>query len=216
MNNRFKEYYFDANGDKNLRSIRKALASALYKTTVAAEKITGRSINDLPEYFLSVKTAEFIHQHYDTFTFSMEDSISALIKDIGMSEALESLTRKNGNVDLIIRGKRQTQVKHLVEFKRGFKEENHLKDILRLAEFCRFSPFGHKTEKNYMVMVAPVSAQQMIDRHHSIEQYLYEIFGNRIGVSVEYVDLSEHLSTRATKHKDKPLFGAVCELKYLA
>lgn len=215
MTNRIKEYFFNANDGKNLRSIRKVLALALYKTTASAKETTGRSINDLPEYFLSVKTAEFIHKHYDTFTFSMEDSISTLIKDIGMPEGHASLTRKNGNVDLIIRGKRQTQVKHLVEFKRGFKEENHLKDIIRLAEFCRFSPYGHKTEKNFMVMVAPVSAQQMKDRHYLIEQYLYEIFHNRIGVSVEYVDLSDHLSTRATKLKCKPLFGAVCELKYV-
>lgn len=209
------EHYFNLRQDKKIRSIRKALGAALYHATVTARDVIGRSVNDLPEYFLSVKAAEFIHKHYDSFTFSMEDTIHAIANDIEMDKELKHITRQQGKVDLIIRGSQRSRVKHLVEFKRGFKKENHLKDILRLAEFCRYSPFGHKTEKNYMVMVAPVTEKQMRERHKLICDYLDEIFGERIKVSVEYVDLTEFKSTRPSKRKaDKTLYGGVWELKY--
>ncbi len=214
------EYYFNPQHffpqpEKKVRSIRKALGAALYHSTDTAQEVIGRSVNDLPEYFLSVKAAEFIHEHYDSFTFSMEDTIHAIANDIGMDEELQNITRQQGKVDLIIRGSRRSRVKHLVEFKRGFNKENHLKDILRLAEFCRYSPFGHKTEKNYMVMVAPVTDTQMKERHKLICEDLNDKFGERIKVSVEYVDLSDFKSTRPSKRKSgKTLYGGVWELKY--
>ena len=58
-----------------IRSIRKVLGVALEDASINAHTITGKSINALPEYFLSVKVAEILHNHFKSFTFSMEDSI---------------------------------------------------------------------------------------------------------------------------------------------
>ena len=211
-----KEYQFNLHSETKVRSIRKALATALCQTAETAEYMTGRTINDLPEYFLSVKTAEFILEHFDSFTFSMEDTISELVKAIDIPDGDKYLTRKTGNVDLTLRNRKTHKIKHLVEFKRGFKEEHHLKDIERLAEFCLCSPAGHKVETNFMVMVAPVTAEEMNKRSKQIEKYLSQSFNKLIGVVVEYIDLSHYLSTRATKREEHPLYGAVYELKYMA
>jgi hypothetical protein len=197
-----------------MRSIRKALAKILEDEAEHAKIVTGRSINDLPEYYLLVKSAEFLYEHFKVFTFSMEDSIKSLKTEIQIDETQDSIPRGSGNIDLVIRGKKSKKVKHLVEFKRGFNKAGHLADMRRQAAFCLSSPRGHKTEKNFMVLVAPVTKIQMKKRHEEFVELIGEEFGEHIKVLVEYVDLSAHKSTRKTKRLDHTLFGAVWELKY--
>lgn len=197
------------------RSIRKVLANTLVKCAEEAEEITGRSINDLPEYYLTVKSAEALHDHFHTFTFSMEDNVEDLMLEIGNTGEKIDIPRDSGKVDLIIRSAKRKKVKHLVEFKRGFKKEGHIADTLRLAAFCRYSPRGHKTEKNFMVMVVPVSHEQMRGRQQQIVDSVQAEFGSNIKVTPEFVDLSEFQSTRKNLSENKPLFGAVWELKYI-
>ena len=73
------------------RALRLVLAEAGAHAAIEAQEITGKSINDLPEYFLSVFIARHVHQHFKTFTFSMEDTVKAICaseEDMSKSEAI--------------------------------------------------------------------------------------------------------------------------------
>ncbi len=44
-----------------MKSVRKVLGLAIIDSACIAEDLTGKSINSLPEFFLAVKVAEYLH-----------------------------------------------------------------------------------------------------------------------------------------------------------
>jgi hypothetical protein len=180
-----------------------------------AYSITGKSINALPEYFLSVKVAEYVHIHFKSFTFSMEDSIQKMTNEIGMDISDEpDYFRLNGKADLILRSQKSKRLKHLVEFKRSLGIKGIKKDALRLAWICANTPEGHRAEKNFLVAVTHKPESFFKNRTSHIENWVNEEFGKNIKVNFEPVNLTPLKSTHANG-LGKDLFGGVWEFNYV-
>jgi hypothetical protein len=197
------------------KSIRKILGEALAAAADNVFAMTGKSINALPEYFLSVKVAEYLHGQLKTFTFSMEDSISDMAKEIGMNISAEpDCFRLNGKADLILRGQVRKKLKHVVEFKRnlGLKGIEH--DALRLAWFCANTPEGHRAERNFLVAVTHKPKSLFKTRTLEIEELIFDKFGGNIKVIFDPVDLPSLKSTHK-KGLGNDLFGGVWEFRYV-
>ena len=197
------------------KSIRKVLGAALDKASTNAFAMTEKSINALPEYFLSVKVAEYLHCHFRSFTFSMEDSISGMAKEIGMDISEEpDCFRLNGKADLILRGQKRNKLRHVVEFKRNLGLKGIGNDALRLAWICANTPKDHKAKKNFLVAVTHKSEKLFEKRTSDIEKLVFDKFGQKIQVIFEPVDLTSLKSTHK-KGMGKPLFGGVWEFRYV-
>ena len=114
------------------RALRLVLAEAGAHAAIEAQEMTGKSINDLPEYFLSVFIARHVHQHFKTFTFSMEDTVKAICASEEIDEALIS---RPGKVDIVVRSQRTGNIRHIIKLKRSYNVEGHIK-ISRVCSGC--------------------------------------------------------------------------------
>ena len=196
-----------------VKSIKIELGRALLEASKVADSITGQSINALPEYFLSVKIAEYLHNKFESYTFSMEDSFKSVATELGINaEGHPEHFRLSGKVDLVLRNQNSKKAKHIVEFKRGIKSTGLKKDALRLAWLCENSPSGHKTEKNYLVVVTHKSKSFFKKRHEEIIEWVAEEF-DYVSVNFHPVPLPNLLSTNKYG-LGKELFGGVWEFKY--
>lgn len=201
--------------EKSVRGMRKILGQALVEACKVAEEMTGESINALPEYFLVVKSAEFVNDRLKTFTFSMEDRLSALCDEIGIRPAdVSRECRIDGaaRADLVLRSRRSKKVKHVVEFKRGMHKGQIEKDALRLAGLCAHAPAGHRMEKNFLVVVSSCGEKALENRGENIALWVEEKFPG-VEVKFEPVKIGEHKSTR-TKSEGKALRGGVWQFSY--
>lgn len=194
------------------RALRLVLAQAAAKAAEEAFTITGRSINDLPEYFLSVFIARYIQQHYKSFTFSMEDSVLSICDELTLDERYID---RPGKVDIVIRSQKRGGVKHLIELKRAYGEKGHVADIERLADFCRIAPEGHSLSTNYMVLLSAATSYVSELREVYLREYVSEVYGGDISLKRETIKLSPSLkSTRKGKTNKKPLSGEVWQVSY--
>tara|TARA_Y100001960_G_scaffold88983_1_gene95449 strand:+ start:911 stop:1435 length:525 start_codon:yes stop_codon:yes gene_type:complete len=174
--------------------------------------MTGKSINNLPEYFLSVFIARHVHQHFKTFTFSMEDTVKAICASEEIDEALIS---RPGKVDIVVRSQRTGNIRHIIELKRSYNVEGHIADIVRLAEFALAAPTGHPLERNFMVMMAAASESASDARWQRISELIKNQFNDKISLICTPILLEEGmLSTRKGRTNDKLLMGEVWEVKY--
>ncbi len=194
------------------RALRLVLAEAGAHAAIEAQEITGKSINDLPEYFLSVFIARHVHQHFKTFTFSMEDTVKAICASEEIDEALIS---RPGKVDIVVRSQRTGNIRHIIELKRSYNVEGHIADIVRLAEFALAAPTGHPLERNFMVMMAAASESASDARWQRISELIKNQFNDKISLICTPILLEEGmLSTRKGRTNDKLLMGEVWEVKY--
>tara|TARA_Y100000588_G_C14209086_1_gene905924 strand:+ start:1263 stop:1859 length:597 start_codon:yes stop_codon:yes gene_type:complete len=194
------------------RALRLVLAEAGAHAAIEAQEITGKSINDLPEYFLSVFIARHVHQHFKTFTFSMEDTVKAICASEEIDEALIS---RPGKVDIVVRSQRTGNIRHIIELKRSYNIEGHIADIVRLAEFALAAPTGHPLERNFMVMMAAASESASDARWQRISELIKNQFNDKISLICTPILLEEGmLSTRKGRTNDKLLMGEVWEVKY--
>ncbi|MFV9684433.1 hypothetical protein ACNFD4_17320 [Pseudomonas sp. NY15367] len=197
------------------KSIRKVLGQALKNACEEARNLTGESINALPEYFLVVKSADYISKRFKSFTFFMEKPLVVLCEDVGIEreESIERSCRLDGNAraDLVLMDKAGKKVKHVVEFKRGLHGGQIKKDALRLAGLCTLAPFGHRMEKNFLVVVSH-GVRKLGNRVEDIKKLVEEHFPN-VEVKFEAVDISEYGSTRRNS-EGKTLLGGVWEFAY--
>ena len=197
---------------KKSRALRLVLAQAVAHAAKDAMDITGRSINDLPEYFLSVSIARYVHQHFKTKTFSMEDTVKSMCEDLELDGRYIS---RPGNMDIVVRSQRKGDVKHVIELKRTYGLQGHKDDMLRLAEICWLAHGGHTLETNYMVMVSAATDTAVAGREETIRRYIDEEFKGRITLKRETVSFEDSLvSTRKGKTNQRPLKGEVWELRY--
>ncbi len=201
--------------ERKYRSIRKLIAAKLPEIAAHAEDITARSLNHQPEYFLSLKTAEAIHDHFSSYIFSMEVKLEDICADanIAISRVPERY-RINGlkRADLVIKHSRTDRFRHVIEFKRGVKASNLLKDAERLAWLCSKVDLGHKMEKNFLVTVSTYGEEVLSRKTAAIEKMLEKSFPYVV-LKDEYVDLTEFAST-TDKSFGKPLHAMVWEFRY--
>lgn len=198
-----------------MRSVRKVLGQALLEACRVADELTGKSINALPEYFLSVKTAEYVNEYFSTFIFSMEDSLLSLCEEIGIYyEEADPKFRinKNTRADLVLKDFKNNKIKHVVEFKRSLHNSQIKKDALRLAWLCASAPIGHRVEKNYLVAVSTRNDEYFNNMTEKIKFWVEEEIKN-IKVTFESVDISDFQSTRENT-VGSDLYGGVWEFKY--
>lgn len=198
-----------------MRSIRKVLAAGLENSCAVASEITGKSINALPEFFLAVKVAEYVNEHFSTFSFSMEDRMIHICDEVGIDYRkadpefrINELTR----ADLVLKSKKSNKIKHVIEFKRHLKASQIKKDALRLAWLCASAPLGHRLEKNFLVVVSQLEPKLFDKRSLDISSLVEQISPN-ITVKFESVDLSQYASTRSSG-VGKTLSGGVWEFCY--
>lgn len=211
-----------------MRAIRKVLASALSESSAEAFKLTGKSINDLPEYFLSVKVAEKVHDHFKIFTFSMETTVGELIDEVDLEVEDSSYNSRllgKGKVDMVIRSKKSKKVRHLVEFKRHIGLKGLIADALRLSAVCIFSPPGHRTETNYLVAVTHRSEHLLDKRRDELQAVVdeqMEELGYEAGIvkvtfeKAMFVDEdNKPLTSTKRSRTGSELQGGVWEFKYV-
>ncbi|TIC85194.1 hypothetical protein [Crenobacter intestini] len=202
-----------------MKTLRKELAKALHNAATKADQRIGKSLNDVPEYYMNVLIAEHVYDAFETYTFSLEDQLSDLAKDIGFAlDDLDEAYRGNGRVDLVFRSKRSKKVKHIVEMKRTLAAPALRSDALRLAMLCAKAPNGHRMEKNFLVAIGHHSADTAAQRAQEMQDWLAKSdaeLGKCIEVRFEPVDFGELVSTRG-RGVDNPLVGGVWEFKYAA
>lgn len=199
--------------NKKKRSLRLVLAEAGEHVAKEAKEITGRSITDLPEYFLSVSIARYVHQHFKTLTFSMEDTIDSICESSGI-DALQ--ISRPGRVDIAVRSQRYGSVRHVIELKRSYNWEGHIADIVRLAELSLAAHAGHALERNFMVMLAAASESASETRWERITEHISDIFGDSIKLTCTPIIFENGMnSTRMGKTYGKPLMGEVWEVGYI-
>lgn len=199
-----------------MRSIRKVLAEALKNSCDLAQELTGKSINALPEFFLAVKVAEYVNEHFSTFNFSMEDRMIHICDEVGIDHkktGAEFRINKLTRADLVLKSKKSKKIKHVIEFKRNIKPAQIKKDSLRLAWLCASAPLGHKLEKNFLVVVSQLE-QKILDKRTNEISNLVRNISPYITVKFEPVDLSQFQSTRSKGH-GSPLSGGVWEFSYV-
>lgn len=198
-----------------MKSIRKVLAQALMEACKEAGKLTGKSINALPEYFLVVKSAEFINAQFKTFTFSMEEPLFGLCEAVGIDHGYvdkECRLAGSARADLVLKSKASGKNKHVVEFKRSLNIRQIRKDAIRLAGLCAYAPSGHRMEKNFLVVVSVCGAEKFKERTTEIRSWIVDNFSG-VEVKFEPVDLGCYESTRR-KSEGKALCGGVWEFAY--
>jgi len=194
------------------QAMRLVLGEATAKAAIESFEVTRRSINDLPEYFLSVSIARYVQQYYKTFTFSMEDSVSSICKELDLDEGF---VERPGKVDIVVRSQQRGFAKHIIELKRGYGEKGHVADIERLADFCMLSPSGHSLSTNYMVMVSAATPYVSKKREAFLLDYINDLYHGNIALKREPVKLCSSLkSTRQGKTKGKPLTGEIWQVSY--
>lgn len=193
--------------------MRLVLADAAAHAANEAFEITGRSINDLPEYFLSVSIARFVHQHFKTLTFSMEDSVSSICNQMAIDY---DFIERPGNVDIAVRSQRTGQVKHIIELKRSYGLDGHYADIERLADFCMLAPVGNSLSTNYMVLMTAATLSTSNQREERIKNFVDETYHGRIALKREIVKFCPSMkSTRPSKKRNRQLTGEVWEVRYI-
>lgn len=198
-----------------MRSIRKVLASALENSCAVATELTGKSINALPEFFLAVKVAEFVNEHFSTFTFSIEERLFSICEEVGIDcELADPLYRidKLTRADLVLKSKKSKKIKHVIEFKRHLNTSQIRKDTLRLAWLCASAPLGHRLEKNFLVVISHRDSSLFDKRTLDIHNWVNEV-SPHIKVNFEAVDLTRFQSTHV-KGLGRNLLGGIWELSY--
>jgi len=188
-----------------------------------------RTINQYPEYYLSVKVAEKIKIEFSSLSFTMEERAIDLIEDLNetlMKSNLEAIDveeqddcfrLEKGAVDLIL--KKRKRLRHIVEFKRNSKLSDLMDDALRLAWFCCNAPLGHRAETNYLVVITHKSEETLEKNIQKIEDDLTKnILLPNIQVKSFYLDFpDDYFSTRrSSKQQSKYLLvvGRLIEFKY--
>lgn len=184
------------------RSIRKLIRSELPHIAQLAEQLTQQSLNQQPEYFLSLKVAEAIYGHFKSCMFSMEMSLQDICKDVGLNiEEAPTECRIEGlrRADLVVKSAKTDRCRNVIEFKRGVKEGDLLSDARRLAWLCQNAEIGHRMEKNFLVTVTTSSKSVLDARSEVIENMLTDEFPV-VSLKPEYVDLSQFKSTKSKSH----------------
>mgnify|MGYP005855085445 CR=1 FL=1 len=197
------------------RSIRKLIVQKLPEIAETAETLTYRSLNHQPEYFLSLKVAEAIHEHFKGYVFSMEVNLQDICENVGIAlNQLPLQYRIQGlkRADLVIRSSKSGRYRHVIEFKRGVKESNLMQDARRLAWLCQNVDLDHKMNKNFLVTITTSSMNVLNKRSKAINEMLNEEFPD-VSLKPEYIDLSAFKSSRP-KGKGKPLQAMVWEFHY--
>lgn len=197
-----------------MRSVRKVLGKAVVNACQVAEDVTGKSINSLPEYFLAVKVAEYLNNHFSTFTFSMEEPLIDLCEEVGINHknvGAEYRIDNNTRADLVLKNKKSSTIKHIVEFKRYLHVGQLRKDALRLAWICANAPVGHRIERNFLVVVSHREQKAFQKINNDIEEWVSEV-SPILEVRYEPIDLSQFISTRPRGY-GKKLSGGVWEVR---
>ena len=197
------------------RSIRKLIASRLPDIAQIAENLTSRSLDQQPEYFISLKTAEAIHENFNSYIFSMEVRLEDVCLDAGIPiSEFPKEYRINGlkRADLVIRHSKNGRFRHVIEFKKGVKVSSILDDARRLAWLCQNVHFGHKMEKNFLVTVTRYGENVLKKKTKIINDMLKNSFP-LVELTDEYVSLEKFKSTKPSLH-GKPLHAMVWEFQY--
>lgn len=196
--------------------IHTVLQEGLERAAWDAEMMTGRSLNDLPEYYMAVKVAEHIAGSLTTYSFSLEDPIERLAAELGI-ENFPAEFRGGGNADLVLRSAKTGRLKHVVEFKRSISTGEIKKDALRLAKLCMEAPAGHRAEKNFLVAVSHMRERLKMVRAKDIQDWLKEADMEAITVKTFQPDFAGYMSTRTSRRDTrevKPLIGMVWQFEF--
>lgn len=198
-----------------MKSIRKVLGLSISEACMVANKLTGKSVNALPEYFMAVKVAEYINNHFSTFRFSMEDTLHSLCQEAGINcEKIDPKYRieKKTRADLILRNKSNNKIKHIIEFKRHLHTTQIKKDVIRLAWLCANAEAGHRMEKNFLVVITHREPDFFNKRNTDIISWVKDVSPD-IAVKFEPIDITAFSSSHP-KGVGRSLFGGVWEFKY--
>ena len=125
---------------------------------------------------------------------------------------LEYRIEGSKRADLVISNSRTGRYQHVIEFKRGSKGINLMKDAKRLAWLCQNADLGHKMEKNFLLAITAASRDVLERRSKAFGAMLDDEFPY-VSLKSEYIDLSTFKST-SPKTKGKPLQAMVWEFNY--
>ena len=192
---------------------RKVLVEAVKDASEYSHGMTDRSLNHLPEYFMSVKVAEYLWDKFRRLTFSMEDNLVEVFKEVGINDTgkIPAEYRADGlsRVDLVVRNYGNKKIRHIIEFKRSLNTSQIKKDVERLTWISANSPERLRLNKNYLIAVTHRKPSLFEKRTKDIEGWASNV-SNDVTVRFSLIDLSEFKSTHPNGN-GRSMYGGVWE-----
>jgi hypothetical protein len=111
----------------------------------------------MPEFFMAMHVATHFAESFANFGYRLEASVKQTLAEAGLDE--DEITdllsqpelRGNGRFDLLLRTGRRGVPAHIMEFKRGSRNEHLFNDLIRLSYVARTVHAGSRLETNYLV-----------------------------------------------------------------
>ena len=186
-----------------------ALERAVIKSAKRAEKSFTRSLNDLPEYFLTVNLATEVSKELGCLA-EMEVNFAKLCADLGVSEDRIS---RSGNADIVLKHLGSEKPRHIIELKRSVHKGRLKEDVIRLAQVCAVSKNKSQVRSNYLVIVTQLK-ERLASQQDEVLQWIKSEGINNVDFSCYEINgLEKFGNTRKTKTKsvDGNLYGEIWE-----
>lgn len=174
-------------------------------------KVTGKSLNHVPEYYINVQLGERLNKLGYGIEFEMPTSKICEYLEISDTMQKEAKHRdealRNGQVDLVVKTKEKSSIRHLVELKRGSKVESLKKDVERILFYATCAE-KRSIRRGFIVFVTHVNPNNVAQK--------LEIIAKTTGANITFDFLQSKLNnTKEYKGilRDKKLFIWCCEVK---
>jgi len=132
------------------------IVSGIKKIDKESRKKCNVSINSNTEAFLAIKLADFLSSKFTTLNYKLEvrpesllNQLKYLPKDITKIKN-DTTLRMSGFIDVVLyysKTKRKEKPAHIIEFKRGKRKSNILKDCIRMGALVNYAQKAHRYNK---------------------------------------------------------------------
>jgi len=200
-----------------------AITDALSLASDMALEHSDMPLSRMPEYFMAVHVAAYFARSFSSFGYRMEASVKETLIDAGVDEdeinaLLENeLLRGNGRFDLVLRTGRRGVPAHVLEFKRGSRNDHLFKDLVRLAYVSRTVREGSRLETNYLVFTTKKSEERllaMLSEQEADHHAQFPRGRGKVSYALKRYQAIPHWSKDDVKREKKHMAIAVFEVRY--
>lgn len=201
-----------------------AIVEALSHASDMARDHCDTPLSRMPEYFMAVHVAHHFANSFSNFGYRMEASVKETLADAGVDESeindlLEGHPhlRGNGRFDLVLRTGRRGVPAHVIEFKRGSRNDHLLKDLIRLAYVSSTVNESTRLETNYLVFTTKKTKDRLLAMLHEQEADYREANPRgrgRLDYTLKKYQQIPHWAKDDSSRAAKYMAIAVFEVKY--
>ena len=193
------------------------LLELLKKVDKHNAKVTRKSLNHVPEYYINVLLGEQIHKLGYRIEFEMhtDNVIKALnISESTLNQAMsQGVDLRSGRVDLVVKTPELESFKHIIEIKRGAKAGGLEKDIRRINYFSDTAN-KRSVQRGFIVFVTGTTPDTVVKKLTELEQKIGssiegDYFQSILNNNKEYTNNTDN--TPFTK--DTPIYVWCCEVR---